>query len=395
MNEILSFRQFRNPTENMFHNVSTFYFPPKSCLNPYCSIFYYYFFIIDNKLYINDIEFNDIFAYFTEALYNAETKAKIFDYDNLEKIEIENGIFVKNNYTNAGHAFGNIVQMLHKCFRDIENISEFKIIVTEDLYKYNAFLISCILLFVCRDNLVILKPSQRVTCKNLVMCEDFSAKVDYSIVWLLNQLKITNLNKIQHENIFLIKSDNTQNTTPGAFNNEYNVFFRENGFVQIIPETMDISELFNVIYNSKNVIMSWGCCSYLNSIFANECNNILVLGHIKYKHEYDKTQTDGDFYQSGWFPKKSNKALFIGDLPSELSDDIIDLLKTKIAEFGTNLSVSGGERLEDGCEQSEKNCSVHPAPPAATSDTSAAPADTSDTPVPPVAIAAPDAPELV
>jgi hypothetical protein len=389
MNQILSFKQFRNLTVNMFHNISTFYFPPKSSLSPWHSIFYYYFFIIDNKLYINDIEFNDVFAYFTEALYNAETKAKIFDYNNFEKVEIENGIFVKNNYTNAGHSFGNIVQMLHKCFRDIENISEFKIIVTEDLYKYNTFLISCILLFVGQDNLVILKPSQRLTCKNLVMFEDFSARVDSSIDWLLNRLKITNLNKTQHENIFLIKSSNTQNTTIGAFNSEYNDFFREYGFVQIIPETMDISELYNVIYNSKNVIMSWGCCSYLNSIFVNECSNILVIGHLKYISEYETKKTDSDFYQSAWFPKKSNKKLFIGNLPSELSNNIIDLLKNKMAEFITNPGVNGGERLDHGCRQSEEKCSVSaPAAPAALADAALAAA----------LAAAPDtqvAPELV
>lgn len=284
-------------------------------------------------MYINDIEFEHVFAYFTEAHYNAETKAKIFNYENLEKIEIENGIFVKNNYTNAGHSFGNIVQILHKRFRDIENISEFKIIVTEDLYKYNTFLISCILLFVSKDNLVILKSSQHLTCKNLVMYEDFSARLDSSVDWLLNRLKITNLNKMQHENIFLIKSTNTQNTNEGAFNTEYNDFFRDNGFVQILPETMDIIELYNVINNSKNVIMSWGCNSYLNSIFVNECSNVLVLGHIKYKAEYEYRKTFSNFYECAWFPKKSNKSLFIGDLPSELSNDIIDLLKTKIAEL--------------------------------------------------------------
>lgn len=318
----------------MFHNVSTFYFPPNSSLIPHYAIFYYYFFIIDNKLYINDIEYEHVFAYFTEAHYNAETKAKIFNYENLEKIEIENGIFVKNNYTNAGHSFGNIVQMLHKCFSDIENISEFKIIVTEDLYKYNTFLISCILLFVSKDNLVILKSSQHLTCKNLVMYEDNSTKNKSSMDWLLNRLKITNLNKMQHENIFLIKSTNTQNTNDGAFNAEYNDFFRDNGFVQILPETMDIIELYNVINNSKNVIMSWGCNSYLNSTFGNENSNILVLGHVRYKHEYESVKEKySNFYQSEWFPEKTNKTLFIGYLPSELSNDIIDLLKTKIAEL--------------------------------------------------------------
>ena len=338
MNQILSFKQFCNPESNIFHNIRIFYFPPNSSLIPWYDIFYYYFIIIDNQLYINDIEFDHVFSYFTTALYTKETKEMIFNYDNLEKIEVDNGIFIKNLYTNAGHSFSNIIQQLHKCFtNNIENISKFKIIITEDLYKYNAFIISCIMLFVSNENLVILKSSQYLSCKNLIMYQDNSAKNDSSVGYLLNRLKITNLNKIQHENIFLIKSSNTQNTTTGAFNIEYNDFFNENGFVQIIPDTMNIIELYNIINNSKNIIMSWGCCSYLNSIFVNECSNILILGHEKYKAEYDEVKNNVNcypsFYESAWFPKKTNKSLFIGDLPSKLTVEIVDLLKHKLTEL--------------------------------------------------------------
>tara|TARA_Y100000389_G_scaffold203607_1_gene252654 strand:- start:1200 stop:2297 length:1098 start_codon:yes stop_codon:yes gene_type:complete len=364
MNQILSLKQYCNHKSH-FHNIRIFYFPPNSSLIPGYDIFYYYFIIIDNQLYINDIEFDQVFSYFTTGRYTKETKEMIFNYNNLEKKEVDNGIFIKNLYTNAGHSFSNIIQQIHKSFmtftNNIENISKFKIIITEDLYKYNAFIISCIMLFVSNENLVILKSSQILSCKNLIMYPDNSVKDDSSVEYLLDRLKITNLNKIQHENIFLIKSVNTQNTTPGAFNIEYNDFFIENGFVQIIPDTMNIIELYNIINNSKNIIMSWGCCSYLNSIFANECCNILILGHEKYKHEYDAVSDPAQypnfykwfpkktykslfidgltsdpaqyFHKSVWFPEKTNKSLFIGDLTSELTVEIVDLLKHKLTKL--------------------------------------------------------------
>ena len=142
---------------------------------------------------------------------------------------------------------------------------------------------------------------------------------------------------------------------------KYNDFFIENGFVRIIPDTMNIIELYNIINNSKNIIMSWGCCSYLNSIFANECCNILILGHEKYKHEYDAVSDPAQypnfykwfpkktykslfidgltsdpaqyFHKSVWFPEKTNKSLFIGDLTSELTVEIVDLLKHKLTKL--------------------------------------------------------------
>ena len=61
------------------------------------------------------------------------------------------------------------------------------------MYKYNAFIISCIMLFVSNENLVILKSSQYLSCKNLIMYKYNSTKNDSSVEYLLNRLKITNI----------------------------------------------------------------------------------------------------------------------------------------------------------------------------------------------------------
>ena len=80
--------------------------------------------------------------------------------------------------------------------------------------------------------------------------------------------------------------------------------------------------------------MSWGCCSYLNSVFVNESSNVLVISHIGYKHEYDEVMKyPCGFYNAGWFPEKCNKKMFLGDLLHNLNEETIDTLNDKITEL--------------------------------------------------------------
>jgi hypothetical protein len=134
-------------------------------------------------------------------------------------------------------------------------------------------------------------------------------------------INYTNLSINTYDNIFLIKSTITQNTINNyrVFNNDY---ITNKGFTLILPEKLDVSILFKIIYNSKNIILSWGCCSYLNSIFVNEKSNVLVLCHIGYKVEYDGVNKPfpGGIFNSAWFPTVANKKLILYDLNTEINE---------------------------------------------------------------------------
>jgi hypothetical protein len=75
--------------------------------------------------------------------------------------------------------------------------------------------------------------------------------------------------------------------------------------------------------------MSWGCCSYLNSIFVNENSNILVLCHISYNNEYNSFTKDNILY-SQWFPRTCKNKFILYDLPTILDDSTKNLLKNEI-----------------------------------------------------------------
>ena len=251
---------------------------------------------------------------------------------------IENGILIKQLYTNAGHSFGNITQSIYHIFNSNIDLSGYTIIIPEDLLK-NNFLSSLIFLFFDKEKVFILKEKMKINIKKTYIIKDHSYKDDKAIDFLLNKLKLTINNNLvnQIDNVFLIKSDITKNTTNGSFNISYNNFFKLKGFECIIPENYDILQLFYIIYNAKNVIMSWGCCSYLNSVFVNKNANILVISNIKYKNEYETVINTYDcgLFNSAWFPKKCNKKLFLGDLTDNLTDEIIEKLNGNIKEMET------------------------------------------------------------
>jgi len=337
MNKIYSLSDIYKEQISHVTNFSIYYFNSKTKLIPYIDYFIYYFYIIENKIYINDFEFKNSLNYITlnENINTLEYKG-VFKYDTFNNIYIDKGIIIKNNYTNAGHSFGNITHIIYSIINNIKDINEYNIVITEELYKNNKFLCSIIYQFFDKDKIIILNDNTIIHIKNTYIVKDYSYIYDNSKNFILNRLKLNNLSSTNNkENIFLIKSSNTQNVTGGYFNIEYNNFLKQKGFEEIIPENYDIVELFNIINNAKNVIMSWGCCSYLNSIFVGDKSNILVISHIRYSHEYNEVKNNypGGLYKSRWFPDICNKKIFLEDLTSELTSDNIIRLENSIYDL--------------------------------------------------------------
>lgn len=82
--------------------------------------------------------------------------------------------------------------------------------------------------------------------------------------------------------------------------------------------------------------MSWGCCLYLNSVFINETANLLVIAHNGYILEYGKLGIQKNEItrineMCPW--TKCKKKLFIGNLESNLNDNTVLLLNSKILEL--------------------------------------------------------------
>jgi hypothetical protein len=187
--------------------------------------------------------------------------------------------------------------------------------------------------------IIIINDTTLVRFNKSYIIKDFSEKQDITTNLLIDYLKlpINDINIKTYDKICLIKSTITKNQNPinKSFSNDYNDYFKNKGFEIIIPENFDIKTLFKIIYNAKYIVFSWGCCSYLNSIFVNINSNVLILCHKGYEIEYNKviTYPNDDITTSSCFPKICNKKLILYDLETEINDIINQNLDIKINEL--------------------------------------------------------------
>lgn len=322
---------------NWFSNVGISYFD--SFIEHGCK-FHAYIYDINNNKYISDLEYKYLYDRYTKDHDNHLNKnhlneAGVFDCNvNNSSMTIDKGILLKNNYTNAGHSFGNLTNQIYHIKQQFGDTNDFKIIIPEHLAN-SIFFYSLMLIFFNEDQIFVLSPKTIIKCNNLYIMKDDSHHHHLPIKFLLENLSLklpTELSTQTYKNIFLIKSSITENFSPArAFSCEYNEYFIAKGFNHIIPEKYDILELFRIINNAENVVLSWGCVSYLNGIFCSDKSKRLIIGHESYSHEYNQfnelTMIPAGFI--GYLPTLPG---FIGDLPTNMDDKTSSLLDEKIKD---------------------------------------------------------------
>jgi hypothetical protein len=312
----------------IINNSSFFYIKRTEMLINLTDIFTYFFYNINNKLYINNIQFND---FITSQLINKSeyttNQLQLLNNIKVNKIYLDNAFFITYTHSNAGHMFSEIMYQIY--IYKTHNLYDYKVCITKELYEHNNFLVSIINYFF--TDVIIIDDHTLVEFKNSFVVTAFFCKYMPSIDLLINKLKIeTNLIKI-YNNICLLKTVETQNQNQTkSFDTNYNDFIKNKNYNIIIPENYTITELFNIIYNSDNVIMSWGCCSYLNSIFVNEKSNILILCHTTYNNEYNELKNKSNILESAWLPTICKNKYILYDLPTILDDNIKILLNNEI-----------------------------------------------------------------
>jgi capsular polysaccharide biosynthesis protein len=334
MKQILSLSDYSS-SNKYIEDSSFFYISRKKKIIPYYDIFVYYFFIINEKVYIHDYEFKHVLDYIVSNKVSNPYHIDLLNNHNFSTIFLDKAIFIKFIHTNAGHAFGNIMNTIYYLHEN--NLNDYNIVITEDLIEFSTFLTSIIYLFFDKSKIVIINDTTLVKFDKSYIIKDYSFKEHNTTNYLLNKLKnnIEPTLNFKYDNICLIKSFITKNQNQNkAFSNDYNDYIKRKNFEIITPENFDIIELFKIIYNAKNIILSWGCCSYLNSVFVNKKSNVLVLCHKSYSKEYEAViNYQCGIFDSAWFPEKSNKKLIMYDLETEINEEIKKMLDVKIVQL--------------------------------------------------------------
>lgn len=335
----LNFPDIFNPIKN----ISFFYISNLKQIIPGHKMFTYHFFIINNKLYINDFECTRVMNYFVVNNTNITNQEhiKLLNNINFNIINIDKAIVIKVLYDNAGHAYGNIMDQIYYIKKD--NLDDYKIIITEDLINFSSFLVSIIYLFFDKEQIIIVNDTTLININHTYIFKDRSIKFPHTTKLLIDKLKLINYENTNipiYNNICLIKTkiNKCQNVINKQFDIEYNNYIKSLGFEIIIPENFDIITLFRIIYNAKNVIMSWGCCSYLNSDFVNPTSNILVLCHIGYYNEYNAiiNTYPVDILNTAWLPEICRNKFILYDLETEININIKEQIKIKINNMFLN-----------------------------------------------------------
>jgi hypothetical protein len=308
-------------------NVEFFYVSKDKKIIHWYDIFTYHFININNQTYIYNYSFSVVMEYFfTHEIIFPQKK---------NMIELDKAIFITNYESNVGHMLNYIIQYINYIIDN--NLTDYKIVITQDIINISPhFIKSIIYLFFDYENVIIIDDNTLVKCNitQIIILNQVCDFHDYTNLITKLKSQINTVDTHIYDNVCLLKLDITKNTNPinKTFNIEYIHFLENKGFTTIIPENYNIIELFNILYNSKNVIMSWGCCSYLNSLFINPVANVLLLCHSGYKHEWT-SMTEQQIFNSRWIPNVCNKKLILYDLPTELTDSVKNNLNIEINKF--------------------------------------------------------------
>jgi hypothetical protein len=275
---------------------------------------------------------------------------------------------IKYELRNAGHTLLNILYQIQYY---ITHNYTCKIIIPIELKHFSKYIFSVIQLFIHIDNIIIIETSQLYKIKNFTyttfgyghthtykeILSDINNKLNLHISnihipsnvnvihytnyflnynhdsmdnMLIDKLNTTNNKNItSYDNICLIKTTNcvTNSLThinkdysiQRSFNDEYVTYFKNKNYHVINPSDYTIEELYILLNNAKNIIISWGCMSYMNKMIITNTNiNYILLTHKEYTHEFNFIPA------SGMIPP-CNKCILIYNLNSELDETTYDI----------------------------------------------------------------------
>jgi len=289
-------------------------------------------------------ETNDFFSCINNwsFLNNTEKQNKYFTFKNEDTINyLEEDVFLlKYEIRNAGHTLANILYQIKYYF---DNNYNCKILIQNELMNISKYIYSIINLFINKEKIIIIEKNKiyrfnifRLTQggytnnqQNRELISKINIKLNLNIIdihipsnvnvinygnyfencqhsmldnMLINKIKTINCisnNTIKtYENICLIKlsehvneistNANKKRSFERSFGNEYIDFFKNKNYNVINPSEYDVTELYILLNNAKNIVVSWGCISYINKMIIENTNiNYILLSHKGYTHEFN------------------------------------------------------------------------------------------------------------
>ena len=180
---------------------SFFYIKRTEMVIPWYNIFTYFFYNINNNLYINDTEFKHVLDPFfiNINLVTNENHLALLQNVGFDKIIVDKAFFITYTHNNAGHIFSEIVYQIY--LYKTNKLDEYTLFITKELYDFSPFISSVIYLFFPKNLVNIINEKTLVEFNDSFVFKGSHYKNSNSIDFLVNKLKIeTSLIKT-HNNI--------------------------------------------------------------------------------------------------------------------------------------------------------------------------------------------------
>jgi hypothetical protein len=164
-----------------------------------------------------------------------------------------------------------------------------KLFMTKDFLKTNSVFLRDV--YINKSKLILSNPDR----KSLVYSEHM-----HLIHKCINVCLEKHKNEKFYNNIFLVKNNKKtpfNNTPARGFNLDFTQdFLNKYNFVEIDPQTYELSKLVYLLSKAKNIITSWSTILYINKFFFNKGSTVLVLCHRKYYEEYSNPEHKKNIY---------------------------------------------------------------------------------------------------
>ena len=271
----------------LINNLEYIYFKYHQCIKLYFNTHFISF--NDNTYFIDHFKNNNI----EDIILNSNSE-DIINFKNIiinttyKQLTFNKAIIIWFHTKSMGHEMAMIIYLIYLYF--INNWVDYDIIISDDILNYGIFINSILPLFIDKSKIHYVDNLTKVIINETIIYYPPHYFEDNALNFLITKLETLKNNKSLENNICLIKTINNKliyNTPLKSFNEDYNIYFNKKyNFIIIEPTNYEIIDLYNIVNNSKNIIMSWGCNSWINKIFVNKNSNFICLCHIGYKNEY-------------------------------------------------------------------------------------------------------------
>lgn len=243
-------------------------------------------------------------------------------------ITVDKAIILHIYTSEPGHEFALIIQLLY--IYDTFKLHDYDIVLSRTAKNLGNSISSIVDTLFGSNKIHYVNNCEKVFINNSVIYWGDSIRNSNWVNNLNMRLQNFRLKTNKYDKICFIKTSNSKNLhfKRCMFDESYVDYFSSKGYVFIDPAGYNVIDLFNLIQDAKNIIFTWGSGCYINSSYCNENNNVMVLCHCGYEHEY---VTD---YNHVWLPVVCNRLVMTKGLTSDpIDNDVKALFDKKLLEL--------------------------------------------------------------